>query len=131
MNWLRRDNFAALNMIYKRWSPTWKYDQSELDAIRACFSQPGAVEAALGYYWAFFTNRSNPVVQTLLRRKTSVPTLCVLGVEDGALPAVDEERVRRAFTGEYQQVTLPGVGHFPHREAPNAFADAVLAFLGE
>lgn len=128
-NWLRRNDFAALDTIYRRWSPTWEYDAFELDAIRACLAQPGAVEAALGYYWAFAANRSNPDVQALLRRKTSVPTLCVLGGADGALPPADIERVRTAFTSDYQQVVIPGVGHFPHREAPDAFAEAVLAFL--
>ena len=32
------------------------------------------------------------------------------------------------FSGPYHRQLLPGIGHFPQREAPEAVAEAILAF---
>ncbi len=127
--WMERDNYAALDTIYRRWSPTWDYPDTELAPAREALAQPGGVEGMLGYYWSFLAERRNPAVQTLLRRHTTIPTLTVLGEADGALALDTMKRPYNAFTGAYTQVIMPGAGHFLHREKPQAFADHVLSFL--
>jgi pimeloyl-ACP methyl ester carboxylesterase len=37
--------------------------------------------------------------------------------------------VDQKFTGPFELVTLPGVGHFPQREAPEALIAHLLSFL--
>ena len=129
VNWMKRNNYQALSTIFKRWSPNWQFTDADIEPVRQSISQAGGVEAVLGYYWAFNANRSNKDIQRLVRRKTDVPTLSIFGDADGALTLDALTRTHDAFTGEYQQVVLPDVGHFLHREAPDKFAELVLAFL--
>ena len=53
-----------------------------------------------------------------------MPTIVLHGDEDGATllsATIDKEGY---FTGTYQRVVLPGIGHFVQREAPWAVAEA-------
>jgi pimeloyl-ACP methyl ester carboxylesterase len=45
-----------------------------------------------------------------------------------SLPATSANR-EKFFSGSYQRQLLPGVGHFPQREAPSKVAQAILEFL--
>lgn len=126
---LRRSRSAYVDAIYRRWSPTWNFVPEETEHVKAAFAQEGGVEAALGYYWSFAADRNNPDVQKVLRQKTAVPTLCIVGEADGALNSETMAQTPRAYTGPYQYKVLPGVGHFLHRENPDLFAALVLEFL--
>jgi pimeloyl-ACP methyl ester carboxylesterase len=57
-----------------------------------------------------------------------LPTLVVWGEEDHVLPA-EHAHLAAALMPGSRTVVVPGVGHFPHREAPDAFVEAVLDFL--
>lgn len=57
-----------------------------------------------------------------------VPTTVIWGVEDPVL-RVDQGRAT-ADDLDASFVPIPGVGHFPHEEAPRAFAQAVLDHIG-
>ena len=58
----------------------------------------------------------------------SVPTLLLYGEEDARSPGDVAERMHAAIPGS-TLVVLPGVGHQANVEAPEAFNDAVRAFL--
>jgi pimeloyl-ACP methyl ester carboxylesterase len=123
---LRRDDFAAIQAIYRRWSPTWEIPPGELDAVKACFAAPGALDAAVGYY------RALPVLgqpAPLLVQTTTVPTLTFYGVDDGVADGALFEEARSAFSGPHELVAVPRAGHFLHREQPELFAEKLLAFL--
>jgi len=57
-----------------------------------------------------------------------VPAVVVWGELDRVTPFHLAERVAHDLDAEL--VAIPGVGHFVHEEAPQAFADAVLALVG-
>jgi 3-oxoadipate enol-lactonase len=57
-----------------------------------------------------------------------VPTLLIAGEHDRLAPAVSIERMARQIQGS-RWVQMPGVGHWPHLEAPDAFDALVLDFL--
>jgi pimeloyl-ACP methyl ester carboxylesterase len=116
---------GSLETIYRRWSPTWALPPGELDAIRACFAAPGAVEAALGYYRAL--PLLGPDKQLLV--KTAVPSLTIYGTDDGVADAALFESAREAFAAPHSLVAIPRAGHFVHREQPELFARALLPFL--
>ncbi len=129
VNWMKQNNYQALDTIFRRWSPNWQYTKDDIQPVRDCFAQAGVVQATLGYYWSFFTSASDPDVQKLNRAKTPIPTLSVFGDADGALTLSALDKTHNAFTAEYEQVVLPDVGHFLHREVPDDFAELVLKFL--
>ena len=55
----------------------------------------------------------------------TVPSIDIHGGSDGVNPAPSEPSAR--FTGRFERRVLPGVGHNPPQEAPEAFAAALLA----
>lgn len=57
----------------------------------------------------------------------TVPTTLLIGADDGIVqPYPGDERWRVHFTGEAKRHLLEGVGHFPHRERPQAVIEEVL-----
>jgi pimeloyl-ACP methyl ester carboxylesterase len=59
----------------------------------------------------------------------SLPAIIVQGEADGVSPVDSLDKIHEKFSGPFELVTLPGVGHFPQREAPDALAAHLLSFL--
>lgn len=57
-----------------------------------------------------------------------VPTLMIQGDADACDPPAESAEDSVWFDGPYERVVLPGIGHFPGREAAPQVADAVLRF---
>ena len=51
------------------------------------------------------------------------------GEADGVTLPASSANKEKFFSGPYQRTLLPGVGHFPKREAPQVVAEAILAWL--
>jgi 3-oxoadipate enol-lactonase len=66
--------------------------------------------------------------RTALLRSIRVPTLVITGAEDGLIPPAESEAMRAAIPGA-ELVTVPGAGHLPNLEVPEAYDRALLAFL--
>jgi pimeloyl-ACP methyl ester carboxylesterase len=122
---MRRDHFAHVDELVRRWSPAWDVPAGETDAVKACFKQPGSLTAALDYYRAL-----GPRPPEALLRKIAVPTVTFSGEHDGVLTLEHYERARRCFTGSYEIVHMPG-GHFLHREHPARFIKELLRVLAD
>jgi pimeloyl-ACP methyl ester carboxylesterase len=121
---MQRNDFALVDALYHRWSPTWSFDAAETAAVKAVFADDASLDAALGYYRGV---RVSPAPE--LRGTIDVPTLTFAGRDDPALDVAVYESARRKFGNGYHVEALPG-GHFVHRESPEAFRDAVLSFVG-
>jgi pimeloyl-ACP methyl ester carboxylesterase len=135
--WVRRDHYAFIDRLVHRWSPGWSFTAADLEPVKSVFSAPRGLDHALGYYRAnlrttlfsmFGEGKKQREVQ---RRKTSVPTLTIHGVDDGAVDAAVFSRTPEAFTGQYKLVRVENAGHFVHREQPELVANEVIEFLGE
>ena len=61
--------------------------------------------------------------------RIQVPTLVITGEEDFITGPVCADEIAAGIPGA-EKIVLPGVGHFIFVEAPGAFRDAVLSFLG-
>lgn len=118
-----RDDFAMLKMLLRRWSPTWAFTEADLAPIRACFSAPGTVHTALGYYRA-----ARGWLPRFMRAPIAAPTLYIAGKDDPGIRVTDFETTRPFFTGGLEVLGIPG-GHFCHRESPAALLPGLLAHL--
>ena len=59
-----------------------------------------------------------------------VPTINLEGLADGVAGSPQEtDYAAKRFSGPYERRLLPHTGHNPPAEAPEAFADAVLALV--
>ena len=79
-----------------------------------------------GYiYGSSAIGKWQPVTQRLSEIK--VPTLIYRGEED--LGFIESVQVLKEGIADSELVTISGVGHNPHEEAPDAFNEALLKFL--
>jgi len=123
-----RADFAFIDRLYRDWSPTWKLTSADLRPVKQALTAPGGLAAAIGYYRAMFRNSSRQSWM-LLSAKTAAPTLMMSGTLDGAVGPEVFGRSQEAFTGRFEFRLLPGVGHFPHREAPEQVTPLIVDFL--
>ena len=71
------------------------------------------------------TRNSDPVARL---KSITVPTLLIWGEKDAFIPVSNAQDYLKAMP-QAKLVTLPGVGHVLHEEAPQASVQAVLDFL--
>jgi 3-oxoadipate enol-lactonase len=100
-------------------------------------SQPQLVERAKelmdnppeGFVGALEAMKNRPD-STADLAKIRVPTLVLVGEEDGVTPP-EASRKMHEHVGGSRLVVLPGVGHLSNLEAPEAFTEALAGFLNE
>ncbi len=123
-----RNNFAFIDRLYRSWSPNWSEAEFNLEPVKRALAAPGALRAALGYYRRMIRGASKSVYD-VLSQKTTVPALWFVGEADGSIGPEIMANTAQACSGPFEMVSLPGVGHFIHREAPAEFQRKLLEFL--
>jgi pimeloyl-ACP methyl ester carboxylesterase len=126
--------FARLQ--WDTWSPPGWYEDAELLRTAESFSNPDWAAITLNAYRSRWREGEawDPRYDDLQRRvaaseAVSTPTLMIQGASDSCDPPSESEGLETCFTAGYERVLLEGVGHFPHREAPNAVATALVRHL--
>jgi len=120
----RKNDFAMVGALFRRWSPTWRFTDADLDEVREALSPPGAAEAAVAYYRMARSGRPEP----LFEQKIRVPMTVVTGRDHPFLERAHFEAGKPWHEAPLQIEAVPG-GHFLHRESPDAFAELVLSRL--
>ena len=120
---LRKNDYAYVDHLVRRWSPAWKDIPAEETAhVKQAFAEPGCAEAACSYY-AAVTLR----VQPMLRELIKMPAVAFAGLDDTISPR-PYEKARRCYAASYEVVKVPG-GHFMHREHPAEFNAELLRVI--
>jgi pimeloyl-ACP methyl ester carboxylesterase len=127
-----RQNTRDFNkLIWQEASPTWKFDDATYDRSAAAFENPDHVEIVIhNYRWRLGLAPGEPQYDELDAKLAAgppiaVPTVAIGSDFDG--PNKDGAAYRKMFTGPYAHRILDGIGHNVPQEAPQAFADAVVA----
>ncbi len=122
-------------LLWRLWSPNWRFDDATFERTAASFDNPDFVEVVIhSYRHRFALVAGDPGAEATERRlatqpKISVPTVAMDGAADGVMPIGGSERHARFFTGRYERRVIPLVGHNLPQEAPAEFAAAVLSLL--
>jgi pimeloyl-ACP methyl ester carboxylesterase len=126
------DPIGFARIQWETWSPPGWFDDEEFDATARSFTNPDWVAVTLNAYRSRFLagEGCDPRYESLARRLAEVeqiatPTLMIQGGDDRCDEPSGSENQERFFTGGYRRVLLDGVGHFPHREAPDQVAQAI------
>ncbi|TNF33933.1 MAG: alpha/beta fold hydrolase, partial [Deltaproteobacteria bacterium] len=128
------DELAALDALWRRWSPGWTPPAAEQAAVREALRRPGVLDAALGYYRALFSlwRRDSRRAIALLRTEIRVPTLVLYGDRDGCMdPELFPMAAARARVGggAVELRRVPDAGHFLHQERPEEVNAALVGWL--
>jgi pimeloyl-ACP methyl ester carboxylesterase len=132
---LAENRNAFCRLLWRLWSPEWRFDEAEFARSAVSFDSPDFCEVVVhSYRHRFGLVPGDPAVAAIEERlaaqpRIEVPTVVLHGGADGVDPAENSEDDARHFGAFYQRHVLPGIGHNIPQEAPALFADAVLALL--
>ncbi|SEO61052.1 Pimeloyl-ACP methyl ester carboxylesterase [Methylobacterium sp. UNC300MFChir4.1] len=128
-----RDAFCRL--LWQLWSPTWAFDAETFARTARAFDNPDFVDVVVhSYRHRFGLVSSDPALVAIEGRLAAqpaiaVPSIVLLGADDGVGPPPATDTDARRFTGPYRREIVAGVGHNFPQEAPDAFAAAIRALL--
>jgi len=132
---LKRNRGELCELLWRLWSPNWRFDDATYARTAASFDNPDFVDVVIhSYRHRFGLVPGDPAVEDTERRlaaqpRIAVPAVSLDGGGDGVMPLGGSERHARFFTGEYERRVIPLVGHNVPQEAPEAFAAAVSSLL--
>lgn len=135
---LRRDGAVRVETLLRAGSGAGWSDAGDFDDVaarhRAAMGVPRVSHCALEYFRWAVRSQLRPDGRrfaTAVDRAVDAPVLQIHGADDPwTPPSLARASARWCATPPSLRV-LPGVGHFPHQEAPQHVSDALLAFLGE
>jgi len=126
-----RAEFAKL--IWQLASPQWRFDDATFARSATAFDNPDHVDIVIhNYRWRLGLADGESAFDDLETRLASsppitVPTITLEGDANGA-PHPDPPAYAKKFSGKYShRLVTGGIGHNLPQEAPQAFADAVIA----
>ena len=124
-------------LMWREWSPTWRFSQEAFDRTAASFDNPDFVGCVIhSYRHRNFNAPGEPrflaTEQRLAARPPiSVPTIALHGADDGfgrpASAITDAERA--TFPKLLDKRIVEGAGHFLPHEKPDAVASALIDAL--
>ncbi|MFN2459443.1 MAG: alpha/beta fold hydrolase [Candidatus Velthaea sp.] len=132
---LRDDRRAFCRDLWRTWSPGWNFDEAVYAATAESFESANFVDVVLHSYrqrWGFTAGdplyaRDRAVIES--QPQIGVPTLVLMGRDDGATLHGSAAGKEQYFTGAYDLKILDGCGHFVQREQPAATIAALRRFL--
>ncbi|MQA63043.1 MAG: alpha/beta fold hydrolase [Actinophytocola sp.] len=133
---LLADDGAEIERYLRKWSSErWQHTPEFTEVsrrLRAAMRIPGVAHSSLEYYrWAFRSlfRGDGKRFAAAMRKPCRAPVLQLHGTADGCvLTRTARASTRWAGRGS-KFVELPGVGHYPHLEAPGATTALLLDWL--
>jgi pimeloyl-ACP methyl ester carboxylesterase len=120
-------------LIWRLWSPTWIFDEATFNQTAMAFDNPDFVEIVIHSYRHRFGGISGDPTLDEIESKLvdqpniTVPSIVLLGGDDGVDPPMTFDDDAPHFTGRYERQIVSGAGHNLPQEMPGAFVDAVVA----
>jgi pimeloyl-ACP methyl ester carboxylesterase len=130
-----RREFAKL--IWQIASPQWHFDDATFERSAKAFDNPDHVAIVVhNYRWRLGLAEGEAKYDDLEKRLAqapviAVPTITMEGDANGA-PHPEPAAYAKMFSGQYSHRTIKGgIGHNLPQEAPEAFAEAIIAVAAE
>jgi len=129
---LEQNREELCRLLWSLWSPTWAFDDATYARTAAAFANPDFVDVVIhSYRHRHGLVAGDPAVQDIEARLAeqpdiAVPAITLDGGDDGVMSVGGTASHAHHFTGRHEHRVVPGAGHNPPQEKPQAFADAVL-----
>jgi pimeloyl-ACP methyl ester carboxylesterase len=128
-----RADFCRL--LWRLWSPTWKFSTATYQRTARSFDNPDFVEVVIHSYrhrYAYVEgDAAYAAIEARLAARPSitVPSVSLVGADDGVTPLQPTDTHAQLFTGAYRRLVVPNAGHNLPQEQPAAVVDALTALL--
>ena len=129
---VRQQGAEFARIMWDTWSPTGWFTETDFEVACQAFTNPDWADITLHSYrhrWGHapgFALHDNDEKRLHPAPLISVPTLMLHGQEDYCNVPETSAGKEASFTGHYERVLLPDVGHFPPREDPTRVAQEIL-----
>jgi len=124
------NGYELVEVLWRHWSPNWKFTPEELGAVQDTYAQSGVSDAALQYYRSQATppKEGEPSIPDIFGNLIEVPFLSIGGVEDNCTEVAAFSRVYAANYLKGYELKMIQAGHFPHREKPEEVNQIILDY---
>lgn len=125
----QRDQISRF--LWQTWSPSWSFNDETFERSAAAFDNPDFLDVVIhSYRHRYGVVPGDPAYAEVEARLAeqpdiTIPTIVLLGADDGVDPPSTEDKDAIHFKGTYDRQILAGIGHNVPQEAPTIFADAV------
>ena len=132
---LAQDRRALCRLLWRLWSPSWRFDDATFERSAAAFDNPDFVDVVIhSYRHRFGLVPGDPALDEIeaalaLQPAITIPALTFDGGDDGVRPPTPAAQDRHRFTAARTHEVVPGVGHNMPQEVPAPFAAAVLSLV--
>ena len=122
-------------LLWRNWSPNWKFDDRTFEATAVSFNNPDFVEVVVhSYRHRYGLANGDPKFETIEQSLQKQPTIKVPAIildaeADGVEPFSGTGKDAGYFEGGYERRVAKGIGHNLPQEAPAEFARAILTFV--
>ncbi|MGZ3898496.1 MAG: alpha/beta fold hydrolase [Flavisolibacter sp.] len=122
-------------LLWRSWSPTWKFDDETFEATASSFNNPDFVEVVVhSYRHRYGLAKGDPrfeAMEQLLQKqpKIKVPAIVIDAEADGVEPFMGTGKDAGYFESGYERRVAKGIGHNLPQEAPAEFAKAILTLV--
>jgi pimeloyl-ACP methyl ester carboxylesterase len=119
-------------LLWRLWSPTWRFDDATFDRTADSFDNPDFVQVVIhSYRHRFGLVEGDPSLAPIERQLAAqppitVPAMTLDGDADGVLALGGTAKLAPHFTGPHEHLVLRNGGHNLPQEMPEAFAAAIL-----
>jgi pimeloyl-ACP methyl ester carboxylesterase len=127
---LERNRADVARLLWRMWSPTWKFNDAAFERSAAAFDNPDFVEVVIhSYRHRYGLVPGDPayaVIETRLgaQPRIGVPAITIDGDADGVDPGTAHHVGK--FAGPHEHRMFAGAGHNLPQERPRDWARAVL-----
>ncbi|WP_068087145.1 alpha/beta fold hydrolase [Novosphingobium rosa] len=134
---VREDRHGFAHVHWVNWAPGGWFDEETFTRVAKSFDNPDWVEVTLHSYrsrWGSAEPDSRSVwLEDKVKATQTIhhPALFIKGDEDGVTCQSSFDPVPSKFSGPFELIGLPGIGHFPTREAPATVTDLLLRFFSQ
>jgi pimeloyl-ACP methyl ester carboxylesterase len=131
---LDTNRYEFCKLLWQLWSPTWDFSETTYARSADSFDNPDFTAVVIhSYRHRFGLVAGDPDLEDIERELAtlppiSVPTVAMYGTSNSFSTARQDDEVSH-FTGPYRRMEIPGAGHNLPQEAPQEFAEEVVALL--
>lgn len=132
---LEQNRYALCELLWRLWSPNWKFDHATYARTAESFENPDFVDVVVhSYRHRYGLVPGDPAVEAIEERlleqpAIGVPTVTMDGEGDGVMSIGGCADHERHFKASYERLVIPLVGHNLPQEAPEAFTEAVISVM--
>ena len=132
---VHRQSKAFARIMWDTWSPPGWFSEEEFEQTAKAFDNPDWADVTVHSYrhrWGHAQGDPRYAADEAALMPPpvlDVPTLMLHGEADAVNHPDTSVGKENFFRGRYERQVLPGVGHFPQREDPEAVSRAILRFI--